>query len=233
MRTWRWLWPAILLATAAEAHDYWFEDEPDSAAVIMYRGHRYSEHTGSLEPYDPAIVQASACINGAGEPETLTVVRVYPLQLPAECSALVVVVDSGYWTETTSGTFNTVLTGRDDVVGSWKSIETVKLITAWTEALSQPVSGELEIVPTGNPFALEPGDKLRLTVTLNGKPAEGVLVAYHGDIRGVTDSQGRVNIRIRHTGLQIVSAGVEELVEADAVERLVRASVLQFDLPER
>ena len=229
----RWLWLASLLAAGAEAHDYWFEDEPDSAAVIMYRGHRFSEHSGSLEPYDPAIVRSPTCVNGSGEPETVAVVRIYPLELPSGCSGLVVVVDSGYWTETASGTFNAVLTSRDDVIDSWKSIETIKLINAWSESLSRPVSGELEIVPTENPFALEPGDKLRLIVTLNGVPAEGVLVAYHGDLRGGTDSQGRINIRIRHSGLQVISAGFDESIEADAVDRLARTSVLQFSLPER
>jgi nickel transport protein len=232
-RAYRCFWPALLLAAGAEAHDYWFEDEPGSAAVLMYRGHRFSEHSGSIEPYDPAIVRAPTCVNGSAEPETIEVVLVYPLELPSGCAGLVVVVDSGYWTETASGTFNAVPTDRDDVIDSWKSIETIKLINDWTENLTQPVSGELEIVPTENPFALEPGDKLRLIVTLNGEPAEGVLVAYHGDLRGVTDSQGHINIRIRHQGLQIVSAGFDQRIEADAVGRLVRTSVLQFDLSER
>jgi hypothetical protein len=54
-----------------------------------------------------------------------------------------------------------------------------------------------------------------------------VTLAYHGDPRGVTDAQGRVNIRIRHPGLQLVSGSFEEPGEPVTVH----ATVLQLEVP--
>ena len=67
------------------------------------------------------------------------------------------------------------------------------------------MSTDLELVFTENPFALAVGDKLRLTVVFRGEPAQDVTVAYDGDPRGVTGDDGRINLRIRHKGLQLIN----------------------------
>lgn len=113
---------------------------------------------------------------------------------------------------------------------SWQAIEGLKRLEVWSEALSRPVSQGLELVSTNDPFKLEPGDKLRLLVTWQGKPRPGVSVAYDGDPRGVTGKDGRVNIRIRHGGTQMITASVDEPSADGKSDKLVRSTSLIFEL---
>lgn len=50
------------------------------------------------------------------------------------------------------------------MIDSWLSIESVKRIDRWGDGLAQPLTGELELVPTHNPLALKVGEKLRVRV---------------------------------------------------------------------
>ena len=66
------------------------------------------------------------------------------------------------------------------VLRSWHSLEVMKLVREWDERLLASLSDQLELVFTSNPFSLAVGDKLRLVVMLDGKPAAGVSFAYDG-----------------------------------------------------
>lgn len=222
----------VLLAGSAAAHDYWFEPDAEGDGIVLLRGHRYSQHEGNeIEPYLPSMVQGATCTDGSDAARAIAVAPVYPLTLPENCAGLHIVVDSGVWAVASDGTIHAQL--ADDVAApdSWKSLETIKLIRAWDARLAQPISQELELVPTEDPFALEPGDKIRLLVSLQGKPVEGALVAYDGDLRGVTDAEGYINIRIRHPGLQVIMASVEEDYAGSEAESLIRTATLEFELP--
>ena len=50
--------------------------------------------------------------------------------------------------------------------------------------------------------------------------------------RGVTDSAGEINIRLRHGGRQLISAGFSEPIDSDKADSAVHATVLQFRIPE-
>lgn len=222
----------MLLAGSVAAHDYWFEPNPEGDGIILLRGHRYSLHEGNeIEPYEPSIVQTAACNEGAGDSRAIAVAPVYPLSLPADCVGLHIVVDSGVWMVANDGTIHAQLSDDSAAPNSWKALETIKLIRAWDPRLAEPVSQELELVPSEDPFPLEPGDKIRLRVTLLGEPIEGALVAYDGDPRGVTDADGYINIRIRHLGLQVIMASTEEDYPGDEAESLIRTATLEFELP--
>ena len=98
-----------------------------------------------------------------------------------DCAALFVFFDAGVWIRTPNGIANVPSQATVGATESWKALETVKLIREWdAERLTAPLSSELDIVPTGDPFALEPGEKIRLQVTLDGQPVVGAAVAYHG-----------------------------------------------------
>jgi nickel transport protein len=141
-----------------------------------------------------------------------------------------VTADSGYWSQTLTGTRNQ---GKDELFGvlrSWQALESVKRVEIWSERLRDPFSTDLEIVFTENPFALTVGEKLRLTAVFRGEPAKGVTVAYHGDPRGVTGDDGRINLRIRHKGLQLITASLEEPLDSEKADKLVRSTILMFDI---
>lgn len=221
---------AMLLATAAHAHDYWFERSGED--YMLHRGHKFSQHRGDdEEPFDPDIVTGAYCLRlGDAQPSPAAVSGTYPLRVAGPCVAVMVTADSGYWSQTVTGTKNK---GKDELFGvlrSWQALESVKRVEQWSERLRDPLSSELELVFTKNPFALTVGDKLRLKILLRGEPAKGVTVAYDGDPRGVTGKNGRVNIRIRHKGLQVITASLENPLESDKADKRVQSTILMFDI---
>jgi len=222
---------ALLLgASAATTHDYWLD--PDGQDYLLYRGHRYSQHQGeAVVPYEPSIVNTAICVDTTGGKKRVTASLSYPVRIPGPCSAVLVEADSGYWTQTFAGTKNQP---RDEVFGalrSWRAVEGVKRIESWEPHMERPASDGLELVSITDPFALRPGDKLRLLVTWKGRPRGGVTVAYGGDPRGVSGRDGRINIRLRHGGTQVITASVDEPSNDPKSDKLVRSTALMFDLP--
>ena len=219
-----------LLAEAAYAHDYWFEYSAED--YLLHRGHRFSQHQGEKEvPFDPEIVTGAYCLRqGDAKPSTPVVGGGYPLRVEGPCIAVMVTADSGYWSQTLTGTKNQGKAELFGVLRSWQALESVKRVEAWTERLRNPLSTDLELVFTENPFVLAVGDKLRLTVVSHGEPAQGVTVAYDGDPRGVTGDDGRINLRIRHKGLQLITASLEEPLDSEKADKRVRSTILMFEI---
>jgi len=220
----------IIVAPVASAHDYWFELAGED--YLLHRGHRFSQHGGEKEvPFDSSIVTDTRCLQRAeAHPRPTAISSGYPPRIRGPCLALVVTADSGYWSQTLTGTKNR---GKDELFGvlrSWQALESVKRVEAWDERLRQPLSDDLELVFTRDPFGLAPGDKLRLIATLGGEPAKGVTVAYDGDPRGVTGGDGRINLRVRHKGLQVITASLEESLDSAKADKRVRSTVLLFDI---
>jgi nickel transport protein len=230
MRSLRYVLVAsIVFATSlAAAHDLWLERDADGYA--LYHGHRHSGHAGDeLIPYAPGYVQAAICVDAVGARTALAVAAAYPAQFAAECVALLVEASSGAWSTTSEGTINLPAEGRTGVVRSWRSFESIKRIDAWHDAARGPMGEGLELVPIANPLALQLGDKMRLLVTLRGQPQAGVTVAYAGEPRGVTGAGGQINVRIRKTGTQWISASLSEPSPEPGVARWVHATALQFE----
>jgi uncharacterized GH25 family protein len=220
---------ALLAAVGAHAHDYWIE--PESDAQVLYQGHLYSSHAGEQRvPCDPAIVRAVECLRASGERASLPRPAGYPLRLPGGCAAVLVETSSGYWAQTLTGTVNKPKTEVFGALRGWLSQESIKLVNAWLPALAAPLGDGLELVPLADPRAVAPGDKLRLLVTWQRRPRAGATVAYQGDARGVTGADGTINIRLRAAGRQVISASVEEPLADPRADRIVRATILQFDL---
>jgi nickel transport protein len=220
----------LLGASAAIAHDYWLE--PDAQDYLLYRGHRYSQHQGdAVVPYEPSIVNTAICVDASGAKRLVSASRSYPVRIPGPCAAVLVEADSGYWTQTFTGTKNQARNKVSGALRSWRAVEGVKRIESWMPEMERPIFDGLELISTTDPFALRPGDKLRLRVTWKGRPREGVTVAYDGDPRGVSGSDGRINIRLRHDGTQVITASVDEPSNDPKSDKLVRSTALMFDLP--
>lgn len=220
----------LVLSATIHAHDLWLDRE--AGAYVLHNGHRHGGHEGAETiPYAPSFVKRARCYGSDGrvvEPP----LGDSPFRMEGACAALMVDVSSGYWGKTPFETLNLPRNEVGQVVASWRSLEAVKRIDQWREAFSSPLGDGLEIVPRENPLALGPGDKLHLTVVLAGEPVKGAVVSYDGDPRGATDAEGRINIRLRHAGFQLLAASFSRSLDSPEADREVFTSVLNFELSE-
>lgn len=221
----------VAALTPAGAHDLWLEREGDT--YTLYYGHLHQDpsHGGARRiEYAPGAVKGSACFDASGAPRDVTPqAGAYPWRLVADCAVTCVLTSSGYWTKTPFGTRNVPKTEAQGAVASWLSVEGVKRVDAWSEALARPLTPDLEVVPLNDPLALREGDKLRLQVTFGGRPVPGVTVAYDGRTRGETDAEGRVNLRVRHGGLQLVVASWRAPLASELADEVVHTATLVFE----
>jgi nickel transport protein len=218
------------LSLPASAHDLWLERE--GSAVLLYQGHRHSSHAGQeIVPYDPAAVKEALCLDATGAARPLRPGATHPVRIEAACHMVLAAMSSGYWTKTAWETKNVPKTGISGVVKSWLSEETVKRLDRWTPFAAKPLSDRLEITPLADPLALSPGDKLSVRVSFAGKPLAGVPVAYDGDVRGATAADGSIALRLRHPGLQMISASFEAPLADGKADTVIRAATLNFELP--
>lgn len=221
----------LLCALPALAHDLWLEK--DGNGYLLYQGHRHSAHAGAeLVQYDPAFAKNAVCVDDAGTVRTPAPAPSFPVRIAASCAALYVGFSSGYWSKTAWETRNVPKNQASGVIESWLSAESVKRIDRWTPATAQPLTDGLELTPLTDPSRLKPGDKLTVLVTENRRPKAGVPVAYGGDTRGASGDDGRVAIRIRHGGMQLIEASLETRLTDGKADTLIRATTLQFELPQ-
>lgn len=219
----------LLLALPARSHDLWIER--DASLHTLAYGHERSTHEGAktLE-YKPESVKQAVCFDRDGKAISADIRRVYPVTLKADCAASAFLVSSGYWSKTPYGTKNLAKDQAGAVIESWLSVEAVKRIDRWSAAMSRALTRDLELVPQDNPLVLKAGDKLPLTAWFQGKPAAGVTVAYFGKPRGITDAEGKVNIRLRDPGFQLIQASLTLPLNDGKADKAIHSGSLQFDL---
>ena len=194
----------LLSASALYAHDAWIAK--DKGVLTVTYG-----HGTKTEPYNPAKVKSVKAFNTAGKviPITVKTQDGKAILAPAKAPALVMMFfDSGPWVQTPEGYKNVSKREAKNVIKSLKSQKYCKGIWHWSNRLSKPMGGKMELVPLKNPLALKPGDKLPFLVLYAGKPLAGAAVAAEGVKKGAlkTDSQGRAEIVIKKKGLNLVGA---------------------------
>ena len=219
-----------LVALPAFAHDLWLER--DAAGVTLYQGHKFSSHGGAETiPYDASFVKEAVGLDASGRTKPLPLAKQIPWRVAtADFSAIRIAASSGYWTKTPWETKNVPKTGVAGAIKSWLSEESVKRIDRWTPGADRPLSDGLEITPTVDPLALKPGDKLVVLVTEGGKPKAGVPVAYGSDTRGATGEDGRIAIRLRQGGMQLIAASIEVPLADGKADVAIRSAILQFEI---
>ncbi|MFN0135956.1 MAG: DUF4198 domain-containing protein [Phycisphaerae bacterium] len=97
----------------------------------------------------------------------------------------------------------------------------------------------LELVAEQNPYAMKPGDKLTVTLLLDGKPPEGALVVgMHRDAldkqpSARTDSAGKATLQLDHAGEWLVKAVyMKRAKDGGNVEWESTWAALTFELPK-
>jgi nickel transport protein len=218
-----------LATTAALAHDLWLE--PDGKRLTLYQGHRHSSHAGAETlAYGSDFVVAARCFDERGTARPLPAATRTPWSAAADCAAFQIDVSSGYWSKTPWETKNVPKPEAPGAIRSWLSRDSVKRIERWSAAFAQPLGRGLEIVPTVDPLGLRPDDKLVVRVLRDGQPVAGAPVAYHGDPRGETDADGRVAIRLRHGGIQLIATSTELPLKDGKADVEVLGATLQFEI---
>lgn len=226
-----------LPATPALAHDPWIERAGDTLTLLYGHvlGDLNGNHGGAKQvEYRPDTVKRAACFDTAGGKLPARAGTRYPVTLDspgADCAASYFLLSSGYWSKTPYGTKNLPKDQAGAVLDSWLSWEGIKRIDRWGEALARPLSPDLELAPARDPLALHAGDKLPVRAFFQGQPVAGVTVAYFGKPRGVTDADGRVNIRLAQPGLQMIQASLERPLGDAKADKAIHAATLQFELP--
>ncbi len=212
------------------AHDLWIEEE-NGTYKLLY-GHKHSSHSGeSVIEYKPEYVKYIKCQKGH-KVEDISTENKYPITFSKDCDAVFVMFSSGYWTKTVYGTKNVSKENEKQVVKSWLSFESVKYVKNLTLKAQQPLSDDLEIVPTSDLSKIKTGDKLRLRLFYKGKPAKDVVVAYDDKPRGTTDPDGNINITVKKPGFQVISASVTEKEDGVKTDERIITTNLNFIVKE-
>ena len=146
------------------------------------------------------------------------------------CAIIYIDISSGYWTKTPHGTINKPKNQIDTPIKSWLSYESVKRINLWSKNLEKSFTKKLDIIPVNNPLKLQGGDKIRLLITFDGKPVKNIPVAYDGKVIGLTDSHGRINIRTKHKGLQLIETTYREKVNSEKTDEVIYTTTLNFEV---
>jgi len=215
----------LLLPAIAAGHGVFWEEAPHG--LVLMEGHPYGQgHGGQGQGGQGQGGQA----NAGEDPAPLPVSRLQvllradadpadgaalawtevpastPIVAPTDAAVVLAVLDWGWWTKTVDGTRNVPPAGVEGVLQAWCSRETVKHVTRWAAGADRPAGRGLELTPLSDPLRLEAGDKLTLLVTLDGEPLAGAAVTYDGSLRGDSGKDGRIRLKLRHGGLQVVRA---------------------------
>ncbi|MCB9513740.1 MAG: DUF4198 domain-containing protein [Candidatus Latescibacteria bacterium] len=223
---------SLLAASSAAAHDLWLESDQGRWSLRYGHLHDAGDHGATALELPPGWILGARGLDADGAPFTLAAEAARAAGWPAGAPALLVATSSGVWTKSTEGTRNLPPAELAHPLGSWRSLESVKGIAAWLPALAAPLGAELELSPLTNPLTLRPGDKVTVRVTRAGAPQSDVTVAYDGSPRGVTAADGRVNVRLRRPGLQLIQATQERLLVDDVADKVIETTALTFSIED-
>ena len=221
----------LLAAGGVYAHDIWIE-KSSGGYVLLYGHAGHGGGESEIVEYDPADVVRAICIDRAGTGVEAKIQDECPLRIGGSFASIYVLTSSGYWSETPFGLKNLPKDEAKSPIRSWLSFESVKRIDVWGDGTSSPLTEDLEITPVRNPLILSRGDKVRLFVTIGGKPAAGVPVAYFDSTRGITDRKGRINIRLKFGGMQLIKATLKEPGDGVKEDEIVHTTTLVFEIEE-
>lgn len=219
------------IGSVAASHDLWLE--PTAKGILLRYGHREESHEGTAEiPYDIDSILRIDCLDHEARRIDTESGSSSPLVVTESCALLFVLTSSGVWTKTPFGTENLRRDECRQPIASWRSIESAKWIGHWSPAFKEPTADDFEIVPQRDPLTLKEGQKLPLLITFEGRPTAGAIVAYDGKPRGRTEEDGRLNIRLRHSGLQMIQASLRLSDPSGTADEIVHASSLSFEVEE-
>jgi nickel transport protein len=225
----KFLIPLLVVWSFAASHDLWIEKEGNR--YVLYYGHLHPKNGDEkLIKYKPEEVLKFECLDVSGKAITSKFERSYPAKLEGSCGVVFALFSSGYWTRSVHGLKNLPKDQVQDAIESWLSYESVKRINLWSEAYTKPLEEDIDIVPLENPLKAKVNEKITLSVYYKGKPLENAVVAYDEHPIGATDEHGRINIRIKHSGLQMISTSIREKADGIKADYVIKTVNLSFEV---
>ena len=195
----------VFLPLVLVAHDIWIDKTNEQYTLHYGHLHSNKEHLGHKNiPYNPKNIEQILCKNDKNIKQ-LSITKKYPLVVKKKCDLLYVALDSGDFTKTPYGTKKLSKKQSKMPLKSWKSYESVKRVERGQDTL---LSDGLEIVLLSRPQII--GKKARLQIYYKKKPISAVVVAYADSARGMSDAEGKINIRVHHAGLQNIQATLKK-----------------------
>lgn len=227
----------LLGTTSVFAHGIWFAERSDQLALIFGVGaddlnmvERISKVT-NISAYD-VLQQPVETSLRAGEYLVVANTDAHPAIVTA-------VFDNGIWSQKKDGSWSRG--GRDEVQGSITSVGVMKYTVHLRSALVEPLghlSGqELQIVPDDAILPDTMGSEIGLRVLFRGRPVTGVEIIrdFVNDPDAETmmsDIDGRVRLKIRNQGLNVIKAFYETANGGgEAVDNIQMVATLSFVLP--
>lgn len=198
------------------AHDMWVDD-----AFALHYGHMQMKDSHGEEK---EIKKEDIDIVFCSKDKSLF--EVASKELKADCDSLFIVLNEAYYTKTPYGTKKQSKDKTKMALSSFKSIESVKRIN--NDNSQQVFKKGLELSLTNELSKIKVGDKARLLVTFDGKAKAGVSVAYGDKVRGQSDENGHINIRIQKAGLQNIKASLTLKSDGIKSDKIIHSSTLNI-----
>lgn len=223
----------LLLPVGLSAHNFRL-DRVENGYRLYYGHDGMADHNGP-EGLQIEKFRSGECVNASGKQTLLPIPTGDGIFfMGPRCDVILIRYRSGHFTKTTTGTVELPKRRTRNALHSWISFEYIKRIdldttpeTGW----NRPSGEGLEITPffSGAPTR---GGWVTLLVTENGKPLSSVPVAVEDDVRGATDSQGTIRLRLGSRPAQLFQATVRRPLSnasPDADEE-IHTATLQFDI---
>ncbi|MDQ7056368.1 MAG: DUF4198 domain-containing protein [Persephonella sp.] len=222
-----WILLLLSIFSFSTAHQLWIEKGADG--FVLYYGHKNpSEGEKKVLNYSSKNIKKVVCVRN-NTFHRLNIHFSYPLIVKDDCDAIKIDFSTGYWTKTVNGTVNEDKSSISSPLFSWYSLESVTYLNRWDKDSLRSLDGFI-ILPVKNPLKIPVGEKLRLRVLYNGRPLSDVPVAYDGKVLGLTDRDGRINIRVRHKGLQHIEATYRKKVNTEKADYIIYTTTLNFEV---
>ncbi|MCS6958302.1 MAG: DUF4198 domain-containing protein [Aquificaceae bacterium] len=220
---------SLLFFSLLLAHELWIERVGD--AYVLYYGHLQPKRgEESKLAYTPENLLRFECLDEDGRLLNSKVDKSYPARLRGSCAVIQAEFSSGYWTKTVEGLKNLPKDKVSGALESWLSLETVRRIERWSNALSKPLSNGLELVALENPLVLRMGQKFSIVAYYKGRPLKDAPISHNGKFVGSTDEDGRINLRIRSLGIQLISVSLKEGADGVKADYVTKTFSLMFEV---
>ncbi len=211
-----------------QAHELWIRKDMDS--YTLFYGHiKPGSGEEELIKYLPEQVLSFECLSAEGNRLKAKLVKGYPFKLGGTCHMVQAVFSSGYWTKTPEGLKNLPKDQVKNPIESWYSLETARRVDLW-KPRNTPLGHDLELILMENPSSLRVGQKFTVVAYYKGKPLRDAPVYHNLRVVGSTDEEGRINLRVREKGIQLVGVTVKEKDNAEKADYVLKTFYLLFEV---
>lgn len=226
----------LAMGTAASAHEIWFAQRAGELALVYGHG---AEDLSVIKR-----IKLITSVGGVDASGLAVAVKLKPtdhlafVDVADAPATITATMDNGYWTQAADGKWHNK--GHDEVPDAKRSGRFLKYGThlrVLPQGEIKPVPGlAFQLVPVSTKFPQHSGEALTVQVLLDGKPAVGAQVwpdaVNDPDNRPVkVGRDGRVTLRVRNQGLNVIKAEVDSApVDAAKATKTEHVATLSFVL---